>query len=540
MSDVQPVSVHEYHQRTKHRFEGFAKGPGSIDWDAQPDPFRRFDGAQIVMLPLAADELETPFAQLFQADAIAPAQLELKSIAQLLEISVAVSAWKEYGTSRWSLRCNPSSGNLHPTETYLVVAGVAELADGIYHYRADLHALELRNELQLSPPSTPLVLVALTSVHWREAWKYGERAYRYCQLDTGHALAAIDYACATLGWRSVLASAWSDEQIAQLLGIDREADFGNAEREVAELCLAIVPGGSTPALEIQTLLQAQSAQWSGIANVLDRRHFYQWPVIDAVSAAATKPALSESALQAAAAQTTASFPSLLPGECQEPAARLFRWRRSAQAFDGKTAMRQQDFYRLLDHTLPRTHCTPWQALSSAPRLHLLLFVHRVEGLAPGLYAFPRSTVAQPRMQAHMNPQFQWAALPDTPMGLPLYLLVQANAQKAAAKLSCQQAIAGDSAFSLAMVAEFDAVVGDSPWRYRELYWEAGAIGQVLYLEAEACGLRGTGIGCFFDDGVHDILGITDTTLQSLYHFTVGGPVQDNRLITLPPYPRNRA
>jgi hypothetical protein len=32
------------------------------------------------------------------------------------------------------------------------------------------------------------------------------------------------------------------------------------------------------------------------------------------------------------------------------------------------------------------------------------------------------------------------------------------------------------------------------------------IGQVLYLEAEAHGLRGTGIGCFFDDAVHDLLG----------------------------------
>ena len=34
-------------------------------------------------------------------------------------------------------------------------------------------------------------LVALTSIHWREAWKYGERAFRYCQHDLGHAIAAV-------------------------------------------------------------------------------------------------------------------------------------------------------------------------------------------------------------------------------------------------------------------------------------------------------------------------------------------------------------
>ncbi len=35
----------------------------------------------------------------------------------------------------------------------------------------------------------------------------------------------------------------------------------------------------------------------------------------------------------------------------------------------------------------------------------------------------------------------------------------------------------------------------------------GVIGQVLYLEAEAAGARATGIGCFYDDPVHDVLGL---------------------------------
>jgi hypothetical protein len=74
-----------------------------------------------------------------------------------------------------------------------------------------------------------------------------------------------------------------------------------------------------------------------------------------------------------------------------------------------------------------------------------------------------------------------------------------------------------------------------PWWYRRLYWEAGSIGQVLYLEAEAAGFRGTGIGCFFDDLVHGVVGIEDERFQSLYHFTVGGPEEDLRLLTHPPY-----
>ena len=106
----------------------------------------------------------------------------------------------------------------------------------------------------------------------------------------------------------------------------------------------------------------------------------------------------------------------------------------------------------------------------------------------------------------------------------------------AAGVSCGQDIAGDGCFSLGMISAFESPLKFfGPWFYPRLYWECGAIGQVLYLQAEVSGIRSTGIGCFFDDPVHHIFGIKDLNYQSLYHFTVGGPVDDNRLTTLPPY-----
>ena len=111
----------------------------------------------------------------------------------------------------------------------------------------------------------------------------------------------------------------------------------------------------------------------------------------------------------------------------------------------------------------------------------------------------------------------------------------------AAQVSCGQEIAGDGAFSVAMIAEFEPRLRrHGPWFYRRLFWETGLIGQVLYLEAEAAGVRATGIGCFFDDPVHQVFGFRDLEFQSLYHFTVGGAVDDPRLTTLPPYRRDRS
>jgi len=74
---------------------------------------------------------------------------------------------------------------------------------------------------------------------------------------------------------------------------------------------------------------------------------------------------------------------------------------------------------------------------------------------------------------------------------------------------------------------------------RELFWGNRLLGKSLYLEAEAAGVRATGIGCFFDDAVHRLLGLDGLAWQSLYHFTVGGPVEDRRVQTWPPYAHRR-
>ena len=179
---------------------------------------------------------------------------------------------------------------------------------------------------------------------------------------------------------------------------------------------------------------------------------------------------------------------------------------------------------------------PWDALPWLPAVHLALFVHRVAGWVPGLYLLARDPAAVDRLKASTHRQFDWTTPPGCPNDLPLYLLQEGDARALAAQLSCGQEIAGDGAFSVAMIAEFEPRLRQhGPWFYRRLFWETGAIGQVLYLEAEAAGVRGTGIGCFYDDPVHDLLGLSSHAFQSLYHFSVGMPVDDTRLTTAPGY-----
>lgn len=529
MTNTRLQPIYAYHAESKHRPERYAPGPGGLDWATQPDPFRVFAGAPVVDLPLSADACRAPFSAVRAGDRGAPSPLDLKSLGLLLELSLGLSAWKSYGGARWALRCNPSSGNLHPTEGYLLTAHRPGLPGGVYHYRSRDHCLEQRAQDEGAPAHEPApdgVVLALTSVYWREAWKYGLRAYRYSQHDVGHAMAALAYAAATLGWR-VERLPWSDAALAAVLGLDREGDFDPQEREAADLALWV--GRGPPTADAIEALGGAPRRFYGKANRLSPAHV-SWPGIAVVHQACERVCA-----QALAPEAFAALPALAPLACQSMAADLIRQRRSAVDFDGRTRMSAESWFAMLDALLPRRGLPPWDCWPRRPRVNLLLFVHRIDDVAPGLYVLVRDTGSLRGLREGLERHWRWESVDAAPAHLGLYRLIEGDVQAVARALACHQAIAADGCFAVAMLAGLDAALAEGAWGYRELFWECGLLGQVLYLEAEAAGLRGTGIGCFFDDAVHDLLGIRDTRWQSLYHFTLGGPRVDTRLQTEPPY-----
>jgi SagB-type dehydrogenase family enzyme len=516
-------AVRAYHQRSKHRLQRYAAGPETLDWDAQPDPFRRWPGAPLAPLPLAADALRTTWA-----DLPGPAQpVDRRTIGALLELRFGLTAWKQQGPDRWALRANPSSGNLHPTEAYLLVRGVGGLDDGLYHYAPREHGLEQRARFAASGAPAQLWL-GLSSIQWREAWKYGERAFRYCQLDIGHALGALRYAAATLGWQARPVDGIGHAELAALLGLDREADFGHAEREEPELLLQLGP--DLPACAAPPGGWTDGAVWQGQAQRLDANPMYRWPVIDQVAEATRAPA-RPAPIQPAPAGPLSPAPSV---NATLPAATLIRQRRSAQQFDRRGRMAAAAFFRIAAALLPRAGL-PWDAWPHPARVHPVFYLHRVDGLAPGAYVLPRSADGTTVLAEALQTGRPWEPVADAPAGVPLQRIAAHPALAGALRtLSCHQPIAGDACFALSLLAEFDTL-DHEPWRYRQRFQEAGLIGQVLYLQAEAEGLRGTGIGCYFDDAVHELLGLAGQRLQACYHFTVGVPVVDTRMTTLPAY-----
>jgi SagB-type dehydrogenase family enzyme len=557
MSQDDPAieAVLAYHRRTKHHLHRYAASPGYLDWATQPDPFRTFDGTDRVELPLRADRLAVAYAALYRPGAVLSLPLDRTSVAMLFELALGLSAWKQYAGNRWALRCNPSSGNLHPTEGYAILPAMPGLAAGVYHYLSRDHALERRCGLdgpaaqQLAAALLPAsCLVGLSSIHWREAWKYGERAFRYCQHDVGHAIAAVRYAAATLGWSARLIADVSDPTLAATLGLTRSESvsaIAAADREHPDALLLVgpfappAPGEEAARVDLATMgAVLQAGTWSGRANPLSPAHA-PWPAIDAAAEAtwradgAGAPWCRGDVVPSDRA-ALGSAPS--DGPAPLSAVQLIKQRRSCLALDGTTAMEAACFYAILDRLLPRPGVPPWDVWPWPAHLHCGIFVHRVHGVPPGLYLLERNPAAHARLQAALGADFSWTQPDGCPEALPLFALAAGDFREVAQAVSCHQQIAGGGAFSLGMIADFAySIRAAGAWWYRRLFWESGLLGQVLYLEAEAAGLRGTGIGCFFDDAFHDVCRMRDERFQSLYHFTVGGPVEDPRLMTLPAY-----
>lgn len=528
------AAVERYHDGTKHHFDRFARSLGYLDWASQPRPFRAYNGAHAFPLypapsAPAADYAPLPitYGQLLDPPGT-PAPLTAAAVGDVLRHALGLSAWKQFGKSRWSLRVNPSSGNLHPTEAYVICRGMAGLADtpAVYHYAPDRHALELRcafNEREWTSAcggDGDLVLVALTSIHWREAWKYGERAFRYCQHDLGHAVAAIAFGAALAGRYAALLPDWSHRSIASLAGLDRDEDFSEAEREEPGCIIALTAPGAEPVrADANALVDAvRHGRWSGRASQLSEDHV-QWTFIDDVARAT----------ECHGRELAVSHPPPRSGTTSELNGRaLLLQRRSALAFDGHSTIGRDAFFQILSRCQALAGVLWW-----TPRIHFAIFVHRVRDLAPGLYLLARDPLALDALMRACRRDFLWESAHND---LPFLCLARGDCRALAARLSCDQDIASDGFFSLGMLADFDESLDTlGPSFYRNLFWESGVVGQILYLEAEAAGARATGIGCFYDDPVHDVLGLDGHAFQSLYHFTVGMPVDDARLTSDPGY-----
>jgi SagB-type dehydrogenase family enzyme len=486
----------EYHEATKHSVDSLRRMRQALDWANMPDPFRHYEGVPVLDLPA-----DPPVPTMSALDVLratsgtTPVHDGPTLLSQLLFYSAAISASKRVLSTgyNYALRVNPSSGNLHPTEFHFLTRGLKGWPDGLYHYDPSRHMAEQRGrgdfETKLASGS-PIVFV-LTSIVWREAWKYGERAYRYCLHDIGHAWQALALSARAIGCDSFAVGYFPDDDVARMFHLNSDE---------WPMLIVSLHGKSIPVREADT---GNTIWFGGQANQLSRQTIAH-PLIDSIHFATKRSSIESSGTSFADSELTGSCAITLPPPSSSTRSfgEVARMRRSALDFlGGKQSMSLAQLSAILAIT-----AQPLSAdFAGTHFIQLCLYVHRVDGLQPGIYRFLAERAELEQIKS-------------------------GDERVAVAGLSLGQDLAGNACVTFSMIGDLDRATrtyGDRGYRY--VHFEAGAIGHCLYLAAEALGLGATGIGAFYDDEVHRHLNLIPNQGQVVYHFAIGYPVPDRRV-----------
>ena len=212
----------------------------AVDEDRHPPRFRTYPGAPRVALP-GRDfaELDAPLGTLLERRAshrdFTGTPLPLETLGRLLYASYGVRGVRDFEGQRFPHRPAPSAGGLYPLELYLALQHVEGVADGVYHYDAAAHALELRRPGAAQPRLAELTLgqemlgvanavVLVAAVFERTMWKYGQRGYRYVWLDAGHLGQNLYLVADALGLGAVAVGGFFDAELHALVGLPEDEE----------------------------------------------------------------------------------------------------------------------------------------------------------------------------------------------------------------------------------------------------------------------------------------------------------------------------
>jgi SagB-type dehydrogenase family enzyme len=230
-----------YQQETKYEPDRMPRH--RLIWENKPAIYKEYPEAQKVELP--SFELNRPLS-------LDQALRQRKSIRHFQDKGISLGQlsyllWASTGIQRiedgYEFRTVPSAGALYPIETYVVINDVRKVQSGVYHYSVRSHQLELIKEGEFKRSITAAALgqgmcaaaaavFVWSAIFERCKWKYGQRAYRYMYLDTGHIAENLALAAVSLNLGSCEIGALYDDHVNAIVGIDGT--------EESVLCMAVV------------------------------------------------------------------------------------------------------------------------------------------------------------------------------------------------------------------------------------------------------------------------------------------------------------
>ncbi len=267
MASENPSSALNYHEATKHSELSVRTSRHYLDWENKPSPFKRYK--KLPPTPLPQDFPHPREVSLRAIRATPPnttaTRINVGILAEILFFSAGLTRRMKMNDDFHYMRAAPATGALYPIELYVISGNLPGLKPGVYHfnplyftlvklrdgdYRAEVAAASTEETL------TSPVILAFTSLAWRNAWKYEARSYRHWFWDSGVIAANLLATTSSEGLATKLITGFFDSQVNQLLGLapkkeatvalaligvglDRHAE--HARKEIAQLDLEVEP-----------------------------------------------------------------------------------------------------------------------------------------------------------------------------------------------------------------------------------------------------------------------------------------------------------
>ncbi len=477
-------AVLDYHRATNHSVESVQSNNLALDFSNLPRTYKLYRKLETVSLPEepVASTLPALSALSTTAGSTEESVPDLATLGVLLKLSAGITKWLTVPNGKMAFRAASCTGAMYHIELYVVCGELEGLASGVYQYGVHDNALrrvrsgDFRGALadatgnNRSVANAPVTIV-YTSVFWRNAWKYQDRAYRHAYWDGGTILANTLSLASSHGLPASVVTGFVDDAVNRLVDVD-----GTKEAALFMVSIGYTSSEQTtgePAPErarLETLpYSPQEVNYPLIRSTHDATSLGDADVVRSwrSSAMSTSTPAPASPLTSLAPAMSADQP---PASVDE----VIQQRGSTRRFQ-ETPITYADFSTML--SAATTGVTGDYVSESGAYLNdIYLIVNAVEGLASGTYMYHRNTQE-------------------------LELLNEGQFREEAGHLGLNQPLAHDSAVNVYFMVDLDKVTSAlGPRGYRAAQLDASTTAGRLYLSAYALGLGASGL-TFFDDEV---------------------------------------
>ena len=505
----------EYHNGTKHSYQGSRANPHYLDWQNQPLPFKIYPKLEPIALSPEISSSAMPALSAisaFPASPSAATKLTRENLAALLFLSAGITRRRSYPGGEIGFRAAACTGALYHIDLYLVCGDLEDLAAGVYHFSPHDFALrclrqgDFRADLVSASGAEPAIarapgIVISASTFWRNAWKYQSRAYRHCFWDNGTMLANLLAAAAARNIPACVVAGFVDESIRDLLALDdkREAPLSLvALGDCADLAVMAALPLEPLALETVPLSKSEVAY-----PAMREMH-----LASALATEAEVEAWRREGIDGAARDEEIITGRLFPLEPiddgalpQDKVEEVIVRRGSARQF-AQQSISLAELSTALDRASRGISADflngPKDSLNS-----IYLIVHAVDELPAGAYFYRRAERA-------------------------LELLKEGDFRREAGYLGLGQEIPADCSVNVYFLTNLEAVLERFGNRgYRAAQLEAAILAGKLYLAAYAQRLSASGL-TFFDDDVTNFFSPHAAGKSVMFLLALGKSLKPNR------------